>query len=103
MSDLPASEAFARGFEAGNYASAYTSTDFDTAWEVTEDGLDDHAFSAHGALSPLAMKIFRAGFVLGFFSSYEDSEISDPDMLDERTAARVDYGELAKKMGIALD
>lgn len=61
MSDL-----FDLGYDAGNYANAYSDTDLDAAWDVMEDG--DR---------PVNNKAFRAGFILGFFSSYENTEVPE--------------------------
>lgn len=53
-------------FDAGNYASAYETTDLEYALEHVE--LKDHE---------------RAAFVLGFFGSYALHEISDREIFDE--------------------
>jgi hypothetical protein len=55
-------ETLSNGFDAGNYAMAYTSTDLDRAWSEQE---------CKGNADP----IYRAGYVVGFFSSLEEREI----------------------------
>lgn len=70
-----------RSWDAGNYANAYVSTDLETAWEIAEgEEEEDRPEDAPPGLS-------RKGFVLGFFSSYEDHEIPE-EHLDEALAAR---------------
>ena len=69
------SESFQRGYDRGNYGAAYESQDFES-WEVTQKpskGLDPEDF--------------RAGMLVGFFSSYEDCEIPE-EYRDEVTAIR---------------
>lgn len=53
---------FSRGYDAGNYAAAYVSQDFDSAYEAEDHEEKD--------LWP-----FRCGVILGFFASYEVHEI----------------------------
>jgi hypothetical protein len=50
-----------RGFDAGNYANAYVSENYLTAFNA-DTGPKEH-------------EAYCAGFVLGFFSSYEVDEI----------------------------
>lgn len=91
-----ADDALSRGFDAGNYAAAYTSTDLDTAWEVVEDG------EQHDELRSAAPAEFRGGFVIGFFSSFETSEIS-AEHLEEWLEALGVYAESMQALGIAVD
>lgn len=63
--------AFDRGYDAGNYANAYVSESLSKAWKVTTTKPDASVRAAMKA-SP---KSFKHGFILGFFSSYEDSEV----------------------------
>lgn len=63
-----------RGFDAGNYAAAYESETF-----------DEEAIEGKSAA-------FAAGYMLGFFSSYEAHEV--PEEHQERVAAlRAEHGE----------
>lgn len=80
------------GFDAGNYANAYTSEDLDEAWEIEEDGRPGNAESEH----------FRAAFVIGFFSSYEEHEIPE-DHQDEHAAAMAERGPRLRAIGVAVD
>ena len=43
MSDHDLPTILSRGFSAGNYACAYVSEDFDTAWEAELDDDEDYA------------------------------------------------------------
>lgn len=52
----------ARGFDAGNYANAYETTDYDAAL---------------ARLSMNRTEAYVVAFTLGFFSSYEPSEIGE--------------------------
>lgn len=68
--DLHARTAFARGFDAGNYANAYEGEACPSWGKIDEKGRErllpgEHFYRAE----------FRDGFLLGFFSSYEASEI----------------------------
>lgn len=95
MTDTITTDSLSRGFSAGNYASAYTSADLDTAWEVMEDGdrLPHNDVTA---------RVFRAAFMIGFFSSYEDDEVPG-DHLDELLAAHKTLGPMMRELGIAVD
>lgn len=85
-----------RGFDAGNYGSAYTSGDLDTVWEVVEDG------EQHDECRSAAPEAFRAAFVIGFFGSYEDDEVPS-EHLDELLEAHRTYGAWMCELGIAVD
>lgn len=63
-------EAFSRGFDAGNYAYVYVNDDLNQAYDLTEEAVD-------GTLTSAIEKAFRAGFVGGFFSSFEEDEIPE--------------------------
>lgn len=65
-----------RAYDAGNYCNAYETTDWETAWA---EHCEEHASAPHA-------------FLLGFFSSYELSEISD-DIAEEVASARAAYGD----------
>jgi len=54
-------ESFERGYDAGNYASAYETEDVVEAWNARI----------------LSGREVYEGFILGFFSSYELDEIPD--------------------------
>jgi len=79
-----------RSFEAGNFANAYTSEDLDTAWKHTREiekfnneinNLNYHAF------------------VMGFYSSYEISEIPIGYKETYLTAYHSDAGKECIKSG----
>lgn len=73
-----------RGFEAGNYANAYETTDYDRAL---------------ARLSPNRSKEYVASFTLGFFSSYELGEVGvHSDALSDAYALA---GERVEELGIA--
>lgn len=79
-------DAISRGFDAGNYANAYETTDLETAL---------------AKLSPNRSAEYVAAFTLGFFSSYELSEMgSDSDAYLEAWSL---VGERAMALGIAVD
>jgi len=74
-----------RGFEAGNYANAYETTDYDRAI---------------ASLSPNRAKAYVAAFTLGFFGSYEPHETgSHLEAVQEAWAL---VGKRAKEIGIAV-
>lgn len=79
---LDAQADFSKGYDAGNYASAYETEDF-TAWYDENDVGNAPPYYIEGAL-------------LGFFSSYELDEISDE-------AAREDVAHLRTKHGVDND
>lgn len=75
---MTAADAFSAGFDAGNYASAYVDNDCETAWEVSEDG---EQFDVYRETEE-CRQAFREGFLVGFFSSYEEHEV-DPEVFEE--------------------
>lgn len=83
-----------RAWDSGNYANAYTSQNLARAWLSTLREMD----SDERKLRHVNPKAFRAGFVLGFYSSYEDSEIP-ASHLDEVLEANAAYG----KYGVARE
>lgn len=86
-------EALSRGFDAGNHASAYDSEDFDTVWREEEE--------KQGGFSGEERHAYFAGFIVGFFSSFEDSEIADEELLDMLRDEAATFAPLAKHVGIA--
>ena len=86
------------GFDAGNFAAAYTSTDLETAWAASSDE-DNHQ---EDLSSEESTAIFRAGFVLGFFSSYELEEILEDEEREEYEEAKSKYESMAAESGLAL-
>jgi hypothetical protein len=80
--DLDSSEeSYSLGFDRGNYGNAYESQDWHSWYSencVTPDGLLSEAY--------------QNGMLLGFFSSYEISEISDPDIAETVDSLRKMYG-----------
>jgi len=85
-------EAFSRGFDAGNYGNAYEGEELSAVYNEDE-GEEEYSDKERQA--------FRAGFVLGFFSSYEDDEIPS-DEFDEFETARREWGPVAEANGIAI-
>lgn len=83
-----------RGFDAGNYANAYTSDCLASSWLVQEDGVDDDSDL------PLP-KPYRAAFVIGFFATYEYAEIPE-EHREEHEAALTKYGAAMRAQGIAV-
>lgn len=77
-----------RGFDAGNYANAYTSENLSKAWRF------------HNALTK--DPAYRAAFVIGFFSSYETHEVPGVHR-DELIEAERTYGQRMRDLGIAVD
>ena len=73
--EISPEESYSRGFDRGNFGNAYESQDWDS-WYAdnceTPEGMDRSAY--------------QDGLLLGFFSSYEISEISD-DMAAEEVAS----------------
>ncbi len=80
MTLKPKGELFQKGFDRGNYGSAYESQDWDTWYcnHCTEFAESDE---------------YREGMLLGFFSSYEIHEISDDDQAETVHTLRAQYGE----------
>jgi muramoyltetrapeptide carboxypeptidase LdcA involved in peptidoglycan recycling len=75
-----------RGFDAGNYANAYETTDFERAL---------------GSLSMNRSAEYVAAFTLGFFSSYERHEMGEH--ADHYEIALESVGVRARELGIAVD
>lgn len=61
--------AFSRGFDAGNFAGAYE------GGELSPSRVEAKAKARGIPYTPETMGAFRAGFVLGFFASYETREV----------------------------
>lgn len=79
-------EQISRGFNAGNYANAYETTDYDRAL---------------ASLSMNRSAAYKAAFTLGFFGSYEPHEMgSHLEAVQEAWAL---VGKRAKEIGIATD
>ena len=72
------------GFDAGNYAAAYVSEDLETAMADRPE-MENEAYAA--------------GFVLGFFSSFELHEIPAGDAEVYEDALYGPYGKLAVQQG----
>jgi hypothetical protein len=84
-------EAIERGFDAGNYANAYVSEDFDTAWD------------ANSKLDPrYPLESYRDAFLIGFFSSYEDHELPT-EYQEHVTSVRLAMRPTFERLGIAID
>ena len=98
--DVSESDALARGFSAGNYASAYTSENLNRAWREVKAG-EDESYREYGMGAHRGA--YRAAFVLGFFSSFEDNEVPREEWLDELIAAEHTYGAKMRALGIAVD
>lgn len=84
---------FDRGWCCGNYTNAYETENLDAV------NVSDKA-ERRGGLQPLdrlaLAQAWAAGFILGFFSSYEDHEIPERH-LEDVTAARSFEQELSDK------
>lgn len=93
--NLRIDDALSQGFSAGNYANAYTSNDLQAALEV----LDDEPRELNGGETREA---FRAAFMIGFFSSYEDDEMSDEDR-EHHDEAYNAWAARMMQIGIACD
>ncbi len=78
-----ANESFSKGWDRGNYGNAYESQDWE-AW---------YSDQCADIPSNLDRSLYQAGMLLGFFSSYEISEISDDMIAEEVAALRAVYGE----------
>ena len=70
------------GFDHGNYGSAYESEDWDS-WYASHGNPPDDC-------DPVA---YAEGCLLGFFSSFEISEISDPVAAEYVSALRTIHPE----------
>ena len=77
-----AAEAYARGFERGNYGAAYESEDWDS-W---------YANNCTPACTEFA-DAYADGMLLGFHSSLEVHEIGDPQVAEMVDSLRAKYGE----------
>lgn len=75
-------ESFSDGFDHGNYGNAYESQDWGS-WYA------DNCTEPAEAEDPDA---YRAGMLLGFFSSYELHEIP-ADIADDVEQLRAEWGE----------
>lgn len=85
-----------RGFDAGNYANAYVTENLERAWKNEEASEDsDTPLDTNGP--------YYAGFVLGFFSSYEDHEIGDSEERELRASMLAKWGPACRAAGIAVD
>ena len=93
-------EPFSQAFDHGNYASAYESQDWET-WRYTPDQLEIVAQQCGVGSSPSAAQAIEAGLALGFFSSYEDHEISE-DLREWVVALRALNAKLADAAGVAI-
>lgn len=89
-------EILSHGFSAGNYANAYTSEDLDDAWAEEEREDDEKAMDGVEET-----KLYRAGFIIGFFASHTSMEVPD-DHLEELLAAHQKYGKQMLDAGIAV-
>jgi hypothetical protein len=71
---------FSRGFDAGNYANAYESQNF-------EEWYDAHTMTFD------CTPRYIEGMILGFWSSYELSEITDEVARADVEYLRQEYGQ----------
>jgi len=85
-----------RGHSAGNYANAYVSTDLDDAWERHV------ASSDFEQLDTVERSLVRAGFVIGFFSSYESHEVPG-EHAEEHEATLIEHGDHLRALGVAVE
>lgn len=74
-----------RGFDRGNYGSAYESENWDT-WK-------DQRANKMPNLRGLNAEYYEAGLMLGFFSSFELHEIGDEFVREQVAALREKHGE----------
>ena len=86
-----------RGFDAGNYANAYTSTDLQDAWEAECDEAEEN-----DDYDRVKSEAFHGAFVIGFFGSYELHEIPE-DARDDYDAAIGRFAPRMREIGIAVD
>lgn len=70
---------FSRGFDRGNYASAYESEDWPSWYDANDIG---------NTSAP-----YCEGVILGFFSSFELDEISDEIAREDVRVLRLKHGE----------
>ena len=82
--------ALSRGFDAGNYDSAYEGGDWESGLEKAiseeEEGYED-------------TEAFAAGYILAFIPGVTDNWMWDEDYID----AWVEYGKAVQALGIAAD
>lgn len=90
-----------RGFDAGNFANAYESTDLGEAIESDEEEHEDEP-DHPGHASHFDHAAYLDAFVLGFFGSYEDHEI-DGESIERVIEARGNVGQVMLDMGIAVN
>ena len=88
MSAKPHTLAFSRGFAHGNYGNAYESQD----WESWSEDQEDEAVVFEGEDG--TPEDYRAGLMLGFFSSYELDEIGDEELRMEVERLAAEYGDV---------
>lgn len=101
MIDDNINAALDRGFDSGNYASAYVSEDFDAAKEHAQD--EDHNEPFVGEDAPASVsEAWEAGFIIGFYSSYETHEVWSDDR-EELIDATIKWGARMREIGIAVD
>lgn len=93
-------DALSRGFDAGNYASAYVSEDLDLAREVEESEVDGSRTDFAGDRE--AVRAFDAAFTIGFFGSCENHEVPG-EHLDALLDAEAEYGPRMRVLGICAD
>lgn len=89
--DDSCNDALSKGFDAGNYAAAYSSRDLEFSYGNNQS---DAKRERPGT--------FRAAFVLGFFSSFEEREIPERYLVEYRTA-RDRWSTRMRELGIAVD
>lgn len=82
-----------RGFDAGNYANAYVSENYATAWRKVKKETHNQGLASKPA--------FKAAFIIGFFSSYETSEVGS--LAEKLIEAENEYGNAMRNIGIAVD
>lgn len=85
-------EALHRGYEAGNYASAYVSENYTVARQ--RRGNNEYLSAWRNA--------YDAAFLLDFFSTYETHEIPYAHRADV-VSAEYRWGPKMRKAGIAVD
>lgn len=79
-----AKESFSRGFDHGNYGSAYESQDWESWFADNSDSCPEGA-------DPQA---WAEGCLLGFFSSFEIDEIPDEVVAEEVGALRAKWDRI---------
>ncbi len=91
-------DALSCGFDAGNYASAYMSEYFEIAKAIEIEERDEGYVAAPSAVR----RAWEAAFIIGFFASCENSEVSS-EHLDELLEAHANFGAKMLENGIAVD